>query len=118
MKREDLARLKQIAEMRRDIDSRQVSALSAKIAGLQQDVDRMRLAIRDRQAETALDTARLAGADVEWLRATETRITKLQQQIARFAMEREARLDIARKSFGKAQAVEGLLDRAPRPKRD
>ncbi|WP_099824737.1 hypothetical protein [Oceaniglobus indicus] len=116
MKRADLMRLKAIADMKRDADLQNVSRIAAQMAALQADIDRIRNHTRTRAASLDLDAARMSGADVKWQQASEQHLRALQQRRAGLAAAREGYLGVARKSFGRAEALRMLADSRAKPR--
>jgi hypothetical protein len=117
MKRADLLRLKAIVDMKRDADLQDVSRIGAQMAALQADIDQIRAHARARAASTDLDASRLSGADVRWRQFADQQLRTLQQRRAGLAAAREGYLGVARKSFGRAEALQSLLDRTGKPRR-
>jgi uncharacterized small protein (DUF1192 family) len=109
---EKLRRLSQIAALKRDRDSQALAEINAAIGRLQGQVARLRRSVGRRARDLELDPARMAGADVLWVRRTEQQIAAIQAQIARLHVEREGLVAAARLAYGKSLAVDSLRDRA------
>ena len=110
MNRSDLARLAQLASMKRDVDLQDVLRISQQMNALQQDIDRMRSQVKSREDVVHLDPARMTGVDVIWCRWVDQKIRLHQSKMAELAMARELFLGQARKSFGRANALETLTE--------
>ena len=107
-----LARLAQIAALKRDVETQALAAANAEIGALEQQVARLRKSLRLRSRTLELDPSRLSGADVPWTRRTEIQVAELQRRIAAAMVRREEALGAARLAVGRAEAVEELLRRA------
>lgn len=97
----DLTELKQTSE--------QIEALRAKIRDLDGEVRRRSQAAAHSQD---VDLALSSGRDAIWLNWVDTRKAALMRQIAQLAAQREDQLAVARKAFGRAQAIDALKNRA------
>ncbi|PZX15079.1 hypothetical protein LX81_02668 [Palleronia aestuarii] len=120
MKTNDLSRLSAIARMMRDRELAKVEGIVAHMNRLRADIARIEEARDARSRDTGLDAARLLGADVAWLAATEEQLTRAQAQMAMLRVTHENALREARRAFGRSDVLGTLSDdaaaKARRPK--
>lgn len=113
----DLTRLATLAAMKRDADLQGLSAIAARMATIQAEIDRVRAEARLRAGSAELDPSRMSGSDVMWERWIAGVLVRLQRQMADLAVAREAYLQRARQSFGRAEALRTLEERQDRDKK-
>ncbi len=105
----NLTRLRAIAALKRDLDLAAVETVVARMNRIGADIATVSAARMARASDTALDAARLSGADVAWNAWGEGRLRQMQVDMAKLKIEHEAALAAARGSFGRADVLRRLL---------
>ncbi|EKE43771.1 hypothetical protein OCGS_2105 [Oceaniovalibus guishaninsula JLT2003] len=109
---ERLQALRDLAIMARDAELAKVADVTRRISALRLDISRLKDARAAREADPALDTARLAGADLPWAAWCEGQLRARQNALAALHVAHETALQAARQAFGRAEALAGLSERA------
>ncbi|MBM9596127.1 hypothetical protein [Roseitranquillus sediminis] len=115
MKRQDLARLRAVAETLYEAELAKLRGNAAAATAVQQQVDRLRgervMRADEMRGLTAPDPAQLGSADLHWDRWTGEHLRRLQAERARLEAEAEALRDGARLAFGRGQALDAVAEK-------
>ncbi|SPJ24645.1 hypothetical protein [Palleronia abyssalis] len=112
MNHKQLEDLADIAGVISDRELSKVRVIMAEMARLRSEIAEIQDQRAARQADAALDLARVSGAEMAWMAATEERLRVLQSQHARLRAGHEQVLDVARKAFGRADVARRLAEGA------
>ncbi|MAQ81767.1 MAG: hypothetical protein CMH12_00880 [Maritimibacter sp.] len=106
-----LDQLAQLARMLRDRELNRLSVLAARRQAARVQMEDCREDRRRALASAAADPAHIAGADGPWLAWNVARHQKLSASAALAAADVEAQLLIARRAFGRAEALGRIAER-------
>lgn len=117
MRTDQLGDLARLSGMVRDRDLAAVEKIVAQMRAIEADIARIREVQEQRHADDGIDAARLAGLDPVWLKWGEERLSRLYADLARLRVAHETALRSAKRSFGRAEVTQTLLDDVRRAER-
>lgn len=110
---EELAELGRVTRLVLDAELARLRDVTAEVAVLRVQIAELDAALRDRTSVLSqgerVDCAHLAGRDGPWLDWVAGRKRALNAVLAEAAARREAQRVVARRAFGRAEALSGLL---------